>query len=41
MSLHIGLTVEGLLAPAEVPQDLYVDAQAALRRGALTDRRQR
>lgn len=37
MSLHIGLTVESLLAPAEVPQDLYVDAQLALRRGALAD----
>jgi len=37
MSLHIGLTVESLLAPAEAPEDLYVDAQLALRRGALTD----
>jgi AcrR family transcriptional regulator len=37
MSLHIGLTVESMLAPAEVPQDLYVDAQLALRRGALAD----
>ena len=37
MSLNIGLTVEGLLAPAEVEQDLYVDAQLALRRGALAD----
>jgi AcrR family transcriptional regulator len=41
MSLHIGLTVESMLAPTEVPQDLYVDAQLALRRGALADREQR
>jgi AcrR family transcriptional regulator len=41
MSLNIGLTVESLLAPAEVPQDLYVNAQLALRRGASVERRQR
>jgi AcrR family transcriptional regulator len=41
MSLNIGLTVESLLAPVEVTQDLYVDAQLALRRGASVERRQR
>jgi AcrR family transcriptional regulator len=41
MSLNIGLTVEGLLAPDEVTKDLYVDAQLALRRGATADPEQR
>jgi AcrR family transcriptional regulator len=41
MSLNIGLTVESLLAPAEVTQDLYVDAQLALRRGTSVERKQR
>jgi AcrR family transcriptional regulator len=41
MSLNIGLTVESLLAPVEVTQNLYVDAQLALRRGANVDRKQR
>jgi len=41
MSLNIGLTVEGLLAPGEVTRDLYVDAQLALRRGATAGPEQR
>jgi AcrR family transcriptional regulator len=35
MALNIGLTVESLLAPTEVPQSLYVDAQLSLFRGAV------
>jgi AcrR family transcriptional regulator len=41
VSLHAGLAVESLLAPAEVPQELYVEAQLALSRGARADREQR
>lgn len=40
MALGNGLTVEGLLAPSEVPGDLYMDAQLALARGAIADREQ-
>lgn len=35
MALNIGLTVQRLLAPAKVPQSLYVDAQLALAGGAV------
>jgi AcrR family transcriptional regulator len=37
MALNIGLTVESLLAPAEVPQGLYAEAQLSLFRGAVED----
>lgn len=37
MALNIGLTVQGVLAPSKVPQDLYATAQLALRRGAVTE----
>ena len=37
MALNIGLTVESMLAPAEVPQRLYVDAQRSLFSGAVAD----
>jgi AcrR family transcriptional regulator len=37
MALNVGLTVESLLAPAEVPEKLYADAQVALRRGSIAD----
>lgn len=35
IALSIGLTVEGMLAPASVSGSLYADAQRALRRGAI------
>ena len=35
MALNIGLTLEGLVAPAEVEAQSYVDAQLALLQGAL------
>jgi AcrR family transcriptional regulator len=41
MALNIGLTVESLLAPTEVSQALYVDAQLSLFRGAVADREPR
>jgi AcrR family transcriptional regulator len=36
LALNNGLTLEGLLASAEVPTRLYVDAQLALLRGVLS-----
>lgn len=41
MALNIGLTVESLLAPSEVPRGLYADAQLSLLRGAVADREPR
>lgn len=41
LALTNGLTLEALLAPGEVPQELYADAQAALFRGATTPTRER
>jgi AcrR family transcriptional regulator len=37
MALNIGLAVEGLLAPTKVSQNLYVDAQLSLFRGAIAE----